>query len=273
MVNKRILVTGGAGSIGSEVVRQLSEANKIFILDIDETRAFLLREELKGKGRWVHSRTGDVRNRDTLFDVFSDFKPEIVIHCAALKHVTPCEEYPEEAVETNIIGTLNVIREASRWECFEKFVFISTDKVVNAKGIMGITKLAAESITRNRGKKFVAVRFGNVMNSRGSVLEIWKDQKEKGEPLTITHPEAERYLMTIPDAVKLIIKAAEEGKNGELMVLDMGERIKVKDLKERLYGDYPVKEVGLRQGEVMVERLMTEEEEKLAVKKEGVWVI
>ena len=206
--------------------------------------------------------------------MFSDFKPQIVIHAAALKHVTPNDEYPEEAVYTNVIGTLNLIREASRTEELEKFIFISTDKVVNAKSIMGITKLCAESIIRNRGKKFVAVRFGNVMNSRGSVLEIWKRQFEKGEPLTITHPDMERYMMSIPEAVSLTIETAGKAKGGELRILDMGKRVKIIDLKNELYGkDYPIKLIGLRPGEAMVEKLMTEEEEKTAVKQNRVWII
>src|SRR3990167_3765729 len=137
MINRRILVVGGAGSIGQEIVRQLAPQNKVFILDNNETGTFDLREELRWKGYWVHSRTGDIRNTETVYDVFSDFKPQIVIHAAALKHVTPCEEYPEEAVSTNINGTLNIIREAGKWECFEKIVFISTDKVVNATCTMG----------------------------------------------------------------------------------------------------------------------------------------
>ena len=274
MVGKRCLISGGGGSIGSEIVRQLAPKNKIFILDNNETAAFDLREELRLKGYWVYSRTGDIRNTETVSDVFSDFKPEIVIHAAALKHVTPNDEYPEEAVYTNVIGTLNLIREASRTEELEKFIFISTDKVVNAKSIMGITKLCAESIIRNRGKKFVAVRFGNVMNSRGSVLEIWKRQFEKGEPLTITHPDMERYMMSIPEAVSLTIETAGKAKGGELRILDMGKRVKIIDLKNELYGkDYPIKLIGLRPGEAMVEKLMTEEEEKTAVKQNRVWII
>ena len=274
MKNKRVLVSGGGGSIGSEIVRQLAPKNKIFILDNNETATFDLREEMRWKGYWVHSRTGDIRNTETVYDMFSDFKPQIVIHAAALKHVTPNDEYPEEAVYTNVIGTLNLIREASRTEELEKFIFISTDKVVNAKSIMGITKLCAESIVRNRGKKFVAVRFGNVMNSRGSVLEIWKRQFEKKEPLTITHPDMERYMMSIPEAVSLTIKTAKEAKGGELRILNMGERVKIGELKNKIYGkDYPIKIIGLRPGEAMIEKLMTEEEEKIAVQKDNVWII
>ena len=147
--SKRVLVTGGGGSIGSELVRQLSEENKVFILDNNETAAFDLTEELKHKGRWVECRVGDIRNKDAIRDVFSDFKPEIVFHAAAYKHVTPMEAYPEEAVETNIIGTLNVFREAQRWECLEKFIFISTDKAIQSSSIMGATKRVGEIIVKN----------------------------------------------------------------------------------------------------------------------------
>jgi len=275
ITNKRVLVTGGAGSVGSELVRQLAaQKNFIFILDIDETRAFDLRTELREKGLWVASRNGDIRNQDTLFDVFSDFKPEIVIHAAALKHVTPCEEYPEEAVATNINGTLNLIREAQRWECLEKFIFVSTDKVVNAKCIMGITKLAAESIVRNRGNRFVAVRFGNVAHSRGSVLQIWKRQYEAGEPLTITDPEMTRYMMSIPEACELVLEAGELGNNGQLWILDMGKPKRIIDLKNEIYGeDYPIKIIGTRPGETLDEKLMTLDEEKIAIKQGKFYVI
>lgn len=273
MKDKRILCTGGAGSIGSEIVRQLASHNKLFIVDTNETETYLLREQLRQKGYWVHSRTGDIRNTYTVYDAFSDFKPQIVIHAAALKHVTPCEEYPEEAVSTNIQGTLNIINESKKWECFEKMVFISTDKVVNARCIMGITKLCAESIIRNRGKGFTAVRFGNVLESRGSVLDIWKRQYEVGEPLTITDGNAERYMMTIPEAVRLTIETMKEADNGELRVLDMGERIKIMDLKEKYYPDYPFVEIGLRKGEVLKEGLMTEYEQQHAVKQGNVWIL
>ena len=181
----RILITG-VGSIGSELARQLAPDHKIFLVDIDETKAYRLREQLREKGYWVHSRTGDIRNKETLSDVFEDFKPQIVYHTAALKNVTPSEEYPQEAIDTNIQGTANLIAEAKRWECLEKFIFISTDKVVNAKCIMGITKKCAEGLITRAGKQFVAVRFGNVLASSGSVLEIWAKQVKEGRPITIT---------------------------------------------------------------------------------------
>ena len=272
MKNKRILVTGGAGSIGQGLCRQLAPDNKIFIYDIDETRTFLLREELRDKGYWVHSRNGDIRNRESVFDVYSDYRPEITFHCAALKHVTTCEEYPEEAFATNIQGTFNVFYEAKRQDCFEKFIYVSTDKVVNATSIMGISKKAGESYIRNRGKGCVAVRFGNVLGSRGSVLEIWARQYKNGEPLTITHPEMERYTMTIPEACGLLREAAD-GDNGELCIMDMGERKKILDLKEELYPGYPYVISGIRPGEEMVEQLMTKEEEKKATRRGKFYVV
>jgi len=271
--NKRILITGGAGSIGSELVRQLAPYNKIFIIDINENNTFLLREEMREKGHWVHSRTGDIKCENTVFDVFSDFKPQIVFHCAALKHVTPNEEYPREAVETNILGTLNLIEEAKNWECLEKFVFISTDKVVNANSNMGITKLCAEGLVRKAGIKFVAVRFGNVMNSQGSVLKIWERQFKNKRPITITHPKMERYMITIPEACGLVIEAGLRGSNGETWILDMGELKNILKLKEELYSDYPIKIIGIRDGETLDEKLMTQDEEKQAVKHGNFWII
>lgn len=267
--SKRILVTGGAGSIGSELVRQLAAArHKVFMIDQNETGLFDLREELKQKGMWVHSRTGDIRDREVLADVFEDFKPQLVFHAAALKHVTPGEEYPEEYVATNILGTQNLIREAKRWECLEKFVHISTDKVVNASCIMGITKLCAEGLVSRAGEKFVSVRFGNVMNSRGSVLEIWKRQVEAGEPITITHPDMTRYMMTIPQAVGLVIEASKKGSHGAIYILDMGKPVRIMDLKRQLYGKHSIRMIGIRPGEEMTERLMTSDEERRA-KMEG----
>lgn len=256
---KRILITG-AGSIGSELARQLAPYNKLFLLDIDETKAYRLREELKQNGHWVHSRTGDIRNKETLVDVFTDFKPEYVFHTAALKNVTPSEEYPMEAIETNIIGTANVIAEAKRWECLEKFVFISTDKVVNAKCIMGITKKCAEGLITRAGEKFVAVRFGNVLHSSGSVLEIWQKQHDQQKPLTITDTRMKRYTMSIPQACGLVIEAGERGSNGQIYILDMGEPVSILDLKETYFPDDEMIVTGIREGEALEEQLMTKEE-------------
>ena len=272
--DKRILVTGGAGSIGSELVRQLAPGNKIFILDLNETGAFDLREELDHEGHWVHSRTGDVRNRETLEDVFSDFKPQIVFHAAALKHVTPNEEYPREAVETNILGTLNIIEYAKKYEV-EKFVFISTDKAVQSSSIMGATKRVSEIIVRNQGPRFVVVRFGNVLGSRGSVIPLWQKQIDEGKAVTVTDPQMTRYMMTIEEAVKLVIKAANYGGNGGIFCLDMGKKVNVLELaKEIIKGTKSeIKIIGLRPGEQLTEKLMFEEEEAVAEKIGEFYVI
>lgn len=281
--NKRVLVTGGGGSIGSELVRQLAEKNKVFILDTNETAAFDLTEELKQKGKWVHCRIGDIRDKETVHDVFSDFKPEVVFHAAAYKHVTPMEWYPEEAVSVNIQGTLNIVREAKKWESLEKFVYISTDKVVNAKSVMGASKLMAEIIVRNQDERFVAVRFGNVMGSRGSVVPIWQGQMERGEALTVTDEKAERYMMSIPQAVGLIIEAGEKGTDGEIYILDMGKRINVLKFAQEIVansgymhdkpGKQPITIIGLRPGETLTEELMTAEEQSRAIKTGNFWVI
>lgn len=269
--NKRILVTGGAGSIGSELVRQLSQKNKVFILDQNETCAFDLREELLQDGHWVHSRTGDIRDMNVVKDVFEDFKPQYVFHAAALKHVTPNEEYPLEAIQTNILGTYNVMSEAKRWECLEKFVFISTDKVVNAHSIMGATKRVGEIMVRNQGKGFIAVRFGNVMGSRGSLIPLWQNQIDRGKPITVTDDRMKRYMMTIPDAVGLVIEATKIATGGECIILDMGEQVNIlelaNDIIKRSGKKIELKKIGIRPGETLEEKLMTEEEERTAIKK------
>lgn len=270
--DKRILITG-AGSIGSELARQLAPYNKLFLLDIDETKAYRLREELKQQGFWVHSRTGDIRNKETLRDVFEDFKPEYVFHTAALKNVTPSEEYPMEAIETNIIGTANIIAEAKRWECLEKFVFISTDKVVNAKCIMGITKKCAEGLITRAGEKFVAVRFGNVLKSSGSVLEIWQKQHDQGLPLTITEPGMKRYTMSIPEACKLVISAGEKGFDGDIWIMDMGKPVSIMQLKQEYFPEDKVVLIGKRLGEVLEEKLMTQDEEAIAFKHDNFYIL
>jgi FlaA1/EpsC-like NDP-sugar epimerase len=268
-------VAGGSGSIGSELVRQLAPNSSVWIFDIDETRTFDLYEELRQKGYKVDYRIGNIRDRQAVWDAFSDFKPDYVFNCAALKHVSPAEKYPEEYVQTNILGNLNLLDFAGRYSV-KKYVFISTDKVVNAKCVMGITKLAAEVMTRNAGR--IAVRFGNVLRSRGSVLEIWERQIGKGEPITVTNPDMERYYMTIPQACELVLEAAENSEDGDLLVMDMGGRKKVIDiahefLTHRGIPDYPIKFIGVRPGETLVEKLMTDEEEKFAVKSGKFWVI
>ena len=252
MKGKRILVAGGAGSIGSELVRQLAKDNKIFLLDTNESGTFDLTEELSQEGYWVKPRIGDIRNKETVADLFADFKPQIVFQAAAYKHVSPMEMYPEEAISTNINGTYNLLREAKRYECLEKFVFVSTDKAVSSNSVMGATKRVGEIMVKNQGG--IAVRFGNVMGSRGSVLPIWQRQIDQGKPLTITDRRMTRYMMTIPEAVGLVIEAAETGKGGEIFCLDMGKPVNIYDLAVEILGKAgksEIKEIGMRAGETL----------------------
>src|SRR3990167_5009692 len=205
--NKRILITG-VGSIGSELARQLAPKNKLFLLDISEN-AYGLSQELEQKGYWAKPRIGDIRDKEAIKDLFADFKPQIVIHAAALKEVGAMQMYPEEAVQTNIVGLQNVLHEAYRYECLEKFVFISSDKATNLDSIMGATKRMGEVLVKNKGG--IVVRFGNVLGSRGSLTQIWQRQHDKGEPLTVTDENMTRYMMTIPEACELVVNAIEEG--------------------------------------------------------------
>ena len=255
--NKRIIVTGGAGSIGSELVRQLAPKNKIFVLDISEN-AYGLSQELEQKGYWVKPRIGDIRNEETVRDLFADFKPQIVIHAAALKEVGAMQMYPEEAIQTNIIGLQNVLHEAYRYECLEKFVFISTDKAVNLDSIMGATKRMGEVLVKNKGG--IIVRFGNVLGSRGSLTQIWQRQHDKGEPLTVTDENMTRYMMTIPEACELVVNAIEEGPGTYIM--KMGEKFNILELAQAITKNtgQEIKMVGIRSGETLTEKLMFQEE-------------
>jgi FlaA1/EpsC-like NDP-sugar epimerase len=266
----KILITGGAGSIGSELVRQLAPKNKIFIIDNNETGMFDLCEELQLKDMWVYGRVGDVRDMDTVWDVYSDFKPDIVIHAAALKHVKPNEDYPIEAINTNVLGTYNVLHQAKRFRV-KNFVFISTDKVVNANSVMGQTKKLGETMVRNAG--YTAVRFGNVMGSRGSVVPFWQAQVDAGDKITITDKKMMRYFMSIPEACSLVIEAMKLNYQGKIVVLDMGELTNIMDLKEELHPGYPTRVIGMRPGETLDEKLMTKEEELIAKKRGNFYIV
>lgn len=271
--NKRVLVAGGAGSIGSELVRQLSVENRVYVLDINESGIFDITDELRGRNVW--GRVGNIRDYTTVRDVFEDFKPEIVFNAAAYKHVPLMEYTPLEAIKTNVEGHHNLLHVAKTWECVEKFVFISTDKAVSTNSIMGATKRLSEVLTINQGAGYVVVRFGNVMNSRGSLLKIWQRQVDNDEPITITDERMERYMMTIPEAVKLVIKAATEGEGGEIFVMDMGEKVNINDLAEQILektgGEKKV--IGMRDGETLTEELMLQEEKERAIKTDGFWII
>lgn len=254
------------GSIGSELCKQLAPDNKIFGLDINETALYDLIEEHKQDGHWVHGRVADICKGEVLGDIFSDFKPQIIFHAAARKHVTPSEWYPREVVEINILGTLNLIEYAKKYECLEKFVFISTDKAVQSSSIMGATKRVSEIIVRNQGRGFVVVRFGNVLGSRGSVIPLWQKAIDEGKKVKVTDPRMTRYMMTIEEAVDLVIQAGEQGRGGEIYILPMGEPINVLELAKKIVkGDESkIEIIGARPGEQLKETLMFAEEELIA---------
>ena len=267
----RILITGAAGSIGSELVRQLYKNNKLYLLDLNEMGLHELITELK-----IPGRVGDIRNRDTLRNVFDDFRPQTVFHAAACKSVDMMEYSPYEAISTNVVGTLNMLEYSKIYEV-DKFVYVSTDKVVNAKSIMGKTKSLGETMAVNSGKGYVAVRFGNVLGSRGSLIQIWERQINQGKPLTITDPKMMRYFMTIPEAVGLLLEAARIGEGGEVICFEMGRPVSILSLAqgiiEKLGRDIPIEVIGNRGGEMLEEKLMTLEEESRAIKKGKFYII
>lgn len=273
--NKRILVPGGAGSIGSELVRQLVANNEVYILDIAETPFFDLYEELKQKGLKIKGRMGDIRNEKTLTEVFEAFQPQVIFACAALKHVTPNEWDAEEAILTNSLATLQLTKLAHKHKV-EKFVYISTDKAANADSIMGITKRLGEKIVKNAG--YISVRFGNVLGSNGSLIPIWQRQLDKNQPITVTDERMTRFFMSIPEACELLIKAAEMGEPGDLMIMEMGEPVNVLNLAKEVLKkagrpESDIKIIGMRSGETLTEKLMTEAEEARAVKKDNFFII
>ena len=286
----RVLVTGGGGSIGSELCRQLMDfvPSQLVLYDISENYVYDLYTELEEKyGAMVRNtvflRIGSIRDTDTLNRVFDEFRPEIVIHAAAHKHVPLMEDSPEQAIKNNVFGTYNVATCAME-HGVKRFVMISTDKAVNPTNIMGASKRLAEIIIeamQNQGKtQFTAVRFGNVLGSHGSVVPKWEHQIRTGGPVTLTHPEIIRYFMTIPEAASLVLQAASIAKGGELFVLDMGKPVKMKDLAEkmiRLYADpaLPPVEIiytGLRPGEKLYEELLRDDENDTATSKEKIFV-
>lgn len=270
-----VLVTGGGGSIGSELCRQIAshEPKQLIILDIYENNAYEIEQELKRKHPKLNLLTliASVRDSVKMDDVFRTHRPTIVFHAAAHKHVPLMETSPNEAVKNNIIGTYKVAKCADRYNV-KRFVQISTDKAVNPTNIMGATKRVCEMIIQAFAKKsstrFVAVRFGNVLGSNGSVIPLFKKQIAEGGPVTLTHKDIIRYFMTIPEAVSLVLQAGAYAEGGEIFVLDMGEQVKIYDLAcnlIRLSGYEPEKDIeikitGLRPGEKLYEeRLMAEE--------------
>ncbi|MDU3335644.1 nucleoside-diphosphate sugar epimerase/dehydratase [Paraclostridium bifermentans] len=274
--NKVVLVTGGGGSIGSELCRQVSSLNpkQLIILDNYENNAYAIQQELVRKyGTSLNLITviASIREEKRMDDIFKKYKPDVVFHAAAHKHVPLMEKNPSEAVKNNIFGTKNIAVLADKYKV-KRFVLISTDKAVNPTNIMGATKRAAEMIIQTMNEKseteFVAVRFGNVLGSNGSVIPLFKKQIEEGGPITITHPEITRYFMTIPEAVQLVIQAGAMTKGGEIFVLDMGEPVKIVDLAKNLIKlsgfepdvDICIEFTGLRPGEKLYEELLMSEE-------------
>lgn len=272
---KTILVTGGGGSIGSELCRQLVKhgIKRLIIFDIYENNAYDIQQELKRDYPQADVVTliGSVRNVSRLEWIFENFKPDIVYHAAAHKHVPLMEDSPNEAVKNNVIGTWNVANAADKYHV-KRFVMISTDKAVNPTNVMGATKRICEMIIQYFNEKssteFVAVRFGNVLGSNGSVIPLFKEQIAAGGPVTVTHPDIIRYFMTIPEAVSLVIQAGAYAKGGEIFILDMGEPVKIDDLAKnliRLSGytlgvNMEIKYTGLRPGEKLYEELLMDEE-------------
>jgi len=273
--NKKILIPGGAGSIGSELVRQLASNNEVYVLDMNETAFFDLYEELRLKGFNVKGRVGNIKAHSTVDDVISEFRPDIIFQAAAYKHVAPMEWTPLEAIQSNIIGTYNLLKYAKKYGV-GKFVNISTDKVVQASSIMGATKKVAELMVKNAGG--VSVRFGNVLGSRGSVIPFWQGQLDRNEPLTITDERMMRYFMTIPEACSLVIKAAEIGEPGNVMIMDMGElksvyELALEILKKSGKESLGTRTIGIRPGETLEEKLMSDEESGRAKRIDNFWII
>lgn len=278
-VGKRVLVTGAAGSIGSELVRQLSKlgTQQLVLVDIAESGLYDIGTELRGKGATVLiARVADVRDRSSMETIFNTYRPQLVFHAAAYKHVPMMEAQPQEAVHTNIFGTQNVAELACTYGV-EQFILISTDKAVNPTSVMGASKRIAEMVvnslarTAARAPQFITTRFGNVLGSSGSVIPLFRKQIAAGGPVTVTDPEVTRFFMTIPEACRLVLEAAIMGKGGEIFVFDMGEPVRIADLAEkmiRLSGMEPGSDIeivytGLRPGEKLYEELLATTENTL----------
>ena len=282
ITNKTVMVTGGGGSIGSELCRQIAMCSpkKLIVLDIYENSAYSIQQELLrryGDRLNLQVLIASVRDSKKIDALFRANRPDVVFHAAAHKHVPLMEISPEEAVKNNVFGTYNVACAADRHGA-ERFVLISTDKAVNPTNVMGATKRVCEMIVQALAQKsktkFVAVRFGNVLGSNGSVLPLFKEQIAAGGPVTVTDPEIVRFFMTIPEAVQLVLEAGQMGKGGEIFVLDMGKPVKILDLAENLiklsglipYKDIKIQFTGLRPGEKLYEELLMDEE---GVRKTG----
>lgn len=282
--NKCILVTGGAGSIGSEIVRQVAnyKPKKLIILDQAESPLYQIQLEIKNNFPSLpfEAVIADVRKEKVIDEIFKKYKPDVVYHAAAYKHVPLMENYPSEAIFANVLGTKNIADLSCKYNA-EKFVMVSTDKAVNPSNVMGASKRIAEiyvqalqdKVKEKRKIKtnFVTTRFGNVLGSNGSVVPLFKRQIEEGGPLTITHPDIIRYFMTIPEACQLVIEAGAMGNGGEIFIFDMGEAVKIIDLAKKIirlagfvpYKTMDIKVIGLRPGEKLYEELLNEKSKTL----------
>lgn len=280
---KSVLVSGGAGSIGSELARQIAKylPEKLILLDVNENALYFLELELKRKYKdlIIIPEICNIREKDKVDFLFNKYKPEIVFHAAAHKHVPLMENNPEEAVKNNLFGTKNLVDVADKYEV-QRFVLISTDKAVNPTNVMGATKrgceLILEDINKKSNTKYMAVRFGNVLGSNGSVIPHFKRLIEEGKNLTITHPEITRYFMTIPEAAQLVIEAGSLGKGGELFILDMGEPVRIIELAETMIklsgADVGIEVIGLREGEKLYEELLYDTNEAIKTSNKKIFI-
>ena len=277
-LDKVVLVTGAAGSIGSEIVRQLSKFNpkKLILVDTAESPLYEMEIELKNV---FHLRSfeiviADVRNKERMESIFTGYSPQVVYHAAAYKHVPMMELHPLEAIPTNVLGT-KIMADLSVKHGVEKFVMVSTDKAVNPTNVMGASKRIAEmyvqSLNKESQTKFVTTRFGNVLGSNGSVIQLFRQQIERGGPITVTHPDITRFFMTIPEACQLVLEAGAMGKGGEIFVFDMGQSVKIADLAKKMIQlagltlgkDIQIVYSGLRPGEKLFEELLATKENTL----------
>ena len=293
LFNKTILVTGGAGSIGSEIIRQIAnyQTKKIIILDQAETPLYQIESELQSKyfNKDFDCVIADVSNYEKLEYVFNHYKPDVVYHAAAYKHVPLMENNPSEAIFTNVLGSKNLADLSIKYNV-EKFVMVSTDKAVNPSNVMGASKRIAEMYVqslfyehKNEDRKttnFITTRFGNVLGSNGSVVPLFKKQIQEGGPLTITHPDIIRYFMTIPEACQLVLEAGAMGNGGEIYIFDMGKAVKIIDLATKIiklagyepYKDIDIKTIGLRPGEKLYEELLSDASTSLPTYHEKIMI-